>query len=412
MKALIIIVVMSLPQIMFGQNTIKKIIFFDLGKSEITSQNKLHIDSFCAQIKTKVDKLVLIGHADSVGNESYNLTLSNRRVQKVSQYLTNKGFVNSEIKNEYYGELKPIFSNKSDEERVKNRCVEIIAVLDNPNSKTNGQKELERMYEERYGFENDTLIDCPNGTKIEISSKTFYPIKIKDIKFEVTEIFSFCDMLNNNTVTRDVDGNCLTSAGMIYVKPMFDGVEVQPNEGQFLKIKIPVQNGKIDKSMKLYAGVLDTNNEIKWKYIDSEISYEKNGFQYYVFKMDTVMPYNLDKPIGVVCKKDGHKIKIPNFIDAVICQTYPEENYLSIAEKKKNRKFILDKIDDEKKPVISILAYDKFGNPYSAAGPLLELKYRKWNDTYVVDKSYFRKIKRDYSKKMSKNDYLCNLLNN
>jgi len=396
----------------FGQKQIKKIVFFEPNQFAVSTSNKHLLDSLVAKINDKEYQVTLIGHADSVGSEKLNLRLSKKRTTSVAKYLKLKGCNKTNITNKYLGEANPIFSNSFKNERVKNRCVEIIILYQKEEEKPQIAQTIEPkpLIVEKTKFENDTILRFKNGTQIEITSETFYPRKIKDIDFNVTEIYSLCDMLNNNVLTRATNGDCLTSAGMVFVKPTIDGVEIQPNKGMLVKIKIPTKGGILDKSMKLYGGVKDENNKMVWKDLTPEVSYEEYGNQFYVFKVDTLSTFNLDKPMGIICKKDGPKIKIPKLKGAVICQTYPNEKFLAIAEKTSERKFVLDKFVDDKKPQITVVAYDKLGSPYIAKGPLLELKYIKWRNMYVVKKKYFKRVLNDFTKPMTPNDYLCNYL--
>ncbi len=408
---LISILLLFISLTVVGQKPLKKIIFFESGRFIISPQNKLRVDSLIDKIKNKDFEITLIGHADTVGSEKTNMRISKRRTLSVSNYFISKGIDKTKITNKYFGELNPLFSNATKNERRKNRCVEIVVQLPNEKEIPVATKQKEKIEPEKKKIENDTIIYGRKGTQIIVSAETFYPYKVKDIDFNLTEIYTMCDMLNNNTITRATNGDCLTSAGMLFVKPTVAGVEIQPNKGKFVTIKIPTKNGVPDKSMKLYGGVKGKDNQMVWKDIKSEISYEENGNQYYVFKMDTLVPCNLDKPIGVLCRKDGHKIKIPQFINVVICQTYPEETYLSIADKITERKFALDKVNDSKKPIITIVAYDEGGTAYVLKEPLSKFKYRRWKDMYVIKKNYFTKVF-ESDRPMKPNDYLCKYLEN
>jgi outer membrane protein OmpA-like peptidoglycan-associated protein len=68
------------------------------------------------------------GHTDSVGDESYNLTLSQKRAQSVATYLTSQGIVPSRLQVIGYGESMPIASNESQTGRSQNRRVELVIV--------------------------------------------------------------------------------------------------------------------------------------------------------------------------------------------------------------------------------------------------------------------------------------------
>jgi outer membrane protein OmpA-like peptidoglycan-associated protein len=70
---------------------------------------------------------VLIGgHTDSVGNEEYNRSLSNRRAKNCVNYLVEKGISSSRISADGYGERKPILDNSTNTGREINRRVEFI----------------------------------------------------------------------------------------------------------------------------------------------------------------------------------------------------------------------------------------------------------------------------------------------
>jgi len=73
--------------------------------------------------------VVIIGHTDSVGSESYNQKLSERRAQTTKDYLVEKGIIEeSRVKAIGYGETEPIASNSTIEGRQENRREEILIV--------------------------------------------------------------------------------------------------------------------------------------------------------------------------------------------------------------------------------------------------------------------------------------------
>ena len=70
----------------------------------------------------------VLGHTDSTGAESYNQTLSERRAQSVSNYLSSRGVNAARIATRGYGEMQPIASNDTESGRAENRRVEIKVV--------------------------------------------------------------------------------------------------------------------------------------------------------------------------------------------------------------------------------------------------------------------------------------------
>jgi outer membrane protein OmpA-like peptidoglycan-associated protein len=72
--------------------------------------------------QTTVD---VYGHADSVGSDSYNQQLSERRAMAVASVLAQGGVVRQRLVTTGYGESRPISSNESDSGRAQNRRVEV-----------------------------------------------------------------------------------------------------------------------------------------------------------------------------------------------------------------------------------------------------------------------------------------------
>lgn len=72
--------------------------------------------------------IVVIGHTDSVGAETYNQGLSERRSQAAVNHLTSIGVNRSRLIVEGRGETEPIATNDTDAGRSLNRRIEIIIV--------------------------------------------------------------------------------------------------------------------------------------------------------------------------------------------------------------------------------------------------------------------------------------------
>ena len=68
------------------------------------------------------------GHTDSVGDASYNQTLSVQRAQSVASYLTGRGVMQQRMIVTGAGETRPIASNDTEAGRAQNRRVEITIV--------------------------------------------------------------------------------------------------------------------------------------------------------------------------------------------------------------------------------------------------------------------------------------------
>jgi outer membrane protein OmpA-like peptidoglycan-associated protein len=72
--------------------------------------------------QTTVD---VYGHADSVGSDSYNQDLSERRAMNVASVLISGGVIRQRVIAEGFGESRPVASNETDSGRARNRRVEV-----------------------------------------------------------------------------------------------------------------------------------------------------------------------------------------------------------------------------------------------------------------------------------------------
>jgi outer membrane protein OmpA-like peptidoglycan-associated protein len=76
---------------------------FDSDEMEINEQDKL--DAFIATIAGKeVQRIEIDGYADDIGNNGYNLELSEKRAKRIALYLVDKGYPVTRIALKGYGE--------------------------------------------------------------------------------------------------------------------------------------------------------------------------------------------------------------------------------------------------------------------------------------------------------------------
>ncbi|MDQ6725302.1 MAG: OmpA family protein [Actinomycetota bacterium] len=65
------------------------------------------------------------GHTDSVGSAEYNLTLSQERADAVVAWLAGHGVPRAQLRAVGYGATRPVAGNATDDDRQRNRRVEI-----------------------------------------------------------------------------------------------------------------------------------------------------------------------------------------------------------------------------------------------------------------------------------------------
>ncbi|WP_281784592.1 OmpA family protein [Sinimarinibacterium flocculans] len=102
-------------------------LLFASGRSELKGGAPQHLGKLAAFLNEYPDRSVVIeGHTDSVGEETYNLDLSQRRADTVRAYLMTQGIAAGRLAASGRGEGTPTASNDSASGRQQNRRVEVI----------------------------------------------------------------------------------------------------------------------------------------------------------------------------------------------------------------------------------------------------------------------------------------------
>ncbi len=104
-------------------------IYFDTDKYNISGKSADALDKLAGIFKEYPNTNILVeGHTDNTGSESYNLTLSKNRAQAVTNYLVDHGINSGRFTTKWYGEAQPKYDNSTAEGRSKNRRVELAIV--------------------------------------------------------------------------------------------------------------------------------------------------------------------------------------------------------------------------------------------------------------------------------------------
>ncbi|HVS61648.1 MAG TPA: OmpA family protein, partial [Gemmatimonadaceae bacterium] len=70
-------------------------------------------------------QLLIVGHTDNVGDDSYNQRLSERRSNSAAAYLAAQGVARTRLAASGKGESEPVTTNETDAGRQQNRRVEV-----------------------------------------------------------------------------------------------------------------------------------------------------------------------------------------------------------------------------------------------------------------------------------------------
>ena len=106
-------------------------ILFDSGKTELKPEGQTALANLAAALKSLNDREFLVaGHTDNVPIKTAkfknNWDLSTARAVEVVQYLISQGMTSKNIGAAGYGEFDPITDNKTEEDKAKNRRIEVI----------------------------------------------------------------------------------------------------------------------------------------------------------------------------------------------------------------------------------------------------------------------------------------------
>jgi len=100
-------------------------LLFDYDSDVIKGDARDNLDQLANNLAKYGDsELMIVGHADATGSETYNQDLSERRAASARHYLASQG-VTRPIRTLGRGELEPVASNETEAGRAKNRRIEI-----------------------------------------------------------------------------------------------------------------------------------------------------------------------------------------------------------------------------------------------------------------------------------------------
>lgn len=109
-------------------------VLFNTNKAQLKSGGMHNVQKLADFLNQYPQHNVLVeGHTDSTGSDSYNLELSDRRANAVRTALIDKGVSSNRVATRGYGETYPVAGNDTVTGRQLNRRVEIILSDDNGN---------------------------------------------------------------------------------------------------------------------------------------------------------------------------------------------------------------------------------------------------------------------------------------
>ncbi|MGB0429994.1 MAG: OmpA family protein [Bacteroidia bacterium] len=233
-------------------------IYFDLAQSELTEKAILKLEPLNKRL-LQADgnyKIIIKGHADSLGRASVNQSLSSQRAANVAKWFELNGISKRRIITENASFLEPIANNKTEAGRAKNRRVEIRVKVDYNNDIDIAGITL--PYEEYViDSEKENDLITINGTKVFIPNNAFVDEKGNDVLGKITfyyrEFNNPMDFVmagipmgfeNNN------EHGHLSSLSMFEIRAKQNGKDLELANGKNIEIASKIKGGS--RGMKPY----------------------------------------------------------------------------------------------------------------------------------------------------------------
>lgn len=108
------------------QVTFESGLLFEFDSEQIKSTAAQNLNNLAASLdKYPNSDLLIVGHTDAVGTDSYNQGLSERRARSAAIYLANRGVATTRMRTLGLGETEPVASNETAQGQAQNRRVEV-----------------------------------------------------------------------------------------------------------------------------------------------------------------------------------------------------------------------------------------------------------------------------------------------
>jgi len=111
-------------------------ILFDLGKDVLKPSAKESLSKAAVTLRDSQTNIIIQGHTDSSGSDSINQPLSERRADRVRDFLASQGVPASRMTAVGYGSSRPAVPNDTEANRALNRRVQLEI---SPNEKLKAQ---------------------------------------------------------------------------------------------------------------------------------------------------------------------------------------------------------------------------------------------------------------------------------
>jgi hypothetical protein len=271
-KALVCLFVSFLSmQLLWAQKSYTSVcsVHFVTDKYYLTADATQLLDSFIKQVNLSTDYLIEIeANTDADGSTQYNDNLSINRATSVRDYLLQKGIITTKARTKWNGELKPKFTNETDDGKAGNRRVDLKTTLYKFENIADVFASISENKNQLFAINasKQNKIKAVNGTEISIPADAFTfedgTIAKGKIEFTVKEALQTDDILLTGLTTVS-DGKLLQTGGMVYIEASINGKKLKIANDKNIEISMPAK--KMVAGMELFYGEKTKSGSVNWK---------------------------------------------------------------------------------------------------------------------------------------------------
>ena len=101
-------------------------LLFDFDSDVLRADARTNLSTFAKSLdKYPGTDVLIVGHTDNKGTDTYNASLSSRRAAAAENYLASQGVTRTRLRSTGRGETEPMATNDTDAGRQQNRRVEV-----------------------------------------------------------------------------------------------------------------------------------------------------------------------------------------------------------------------------------------------------------------------------------------------
>ncbi len=406
MKRLITIVLVVTQCHLFAFRDVKSIFYFD---SDIDTLNQIQygeLQTFVQHLPEykQYKEIYIVGYTDADGASDYNIALSKRRADFVSATLINNGLPEVLIDKNYKGEENPVAKNTTEQNKSKNRRVEVTLRLFDINTATDIVKELNGNPEQVFYLDNtkDNSIQGKNGIKFIFPPYCFKTngnkkIDYSNIKVVLTEVTNVTQGIFSNVLTESRDG-FLETGGMYKLTAYNTDAELMMKEN--MEYTVQINNSSVKNDMKVYTPLSSsTDGLVRWENTNQpfqKVSTFKGEVPYLQLDEELIKNWHLKNEMDSFLRNYVLQLPVrPAYPRKPYKPSKPYEPKLTDAKYKLSlfQRMFLSK---EKREKLMHVQFDKDAEKYKKQQEKYELRLMQYKSDTATLKSRMAQYEKDF----------------